>query len=115
MEKFVELKRGVGPVNGWYERCQREQIPYIVVNKLNKYASVRWDYISFDKNKDHLINKNQDKYIEDLKNIFFKYSNEKSIYKISGGLVDFEEIHNEVAGDMANDLYDVVLKIYELN
>lgn len=115
MEKFVELKKGVGPVNGWYEKCQRDQIPYVVVNKSNKYASVRWDYISFAKDKDYLIAKNQDKYLDDLKRVFSKYSNEKSTYQISGGLVDFENIYNEFANDMAIELYDIVFKIYELN
>jgi len=47
MQKFVELRRGLGSINDWYVRCQKDQIPYVVVDKSKRYAVVRWDSISF--------------------------------------------------------------------
>lgn len=113
MQKFVELKRGLGPINDWFDKCKRDQIPYVVVDKSNKYAVVRWDYISFSAEKDSLIDKNQDKYFEEIKSLFFKYSNKKSSYEIAGGLVDFYDIENEKANAMAEELYEIALKIYK--
>ncbi|MBB3122507.1 hypothetical protein [Pseudoduganella violacea] len=113
MQKFVKLKRGLGPINDWYERCKRDQIPYVVVDKGNKYAVVRWDYIAFTADRDSMIDKNQDKHLEEFKELFHKYSNKKSSFEIGGGLVDFYDIENEKAAEMASDLYDIVAKIYE--
>lgn len=111
MQKYVELKNGVGPVNDWYEFCKKNQVPYIIVDKRTKYATVRWDYISFSSDKDEHIGENQDNYLDDLKAIFMKYCNSKSKYDIAGGLVDFHEIEVSKANAMAEELYDIAVKI----
>jgi hypothetical protein len=73
---------------------------------------VRWDYISFDKDKDYLIGENQDNYLEGLERLFRKYCNAKSRYAISGGLVDFHKIEISNSSAMANELYDIAKKIF---
>jgi hypothetical protein len=111
MQKFVEVADNIGTANDWYAKCKREQIPYVVVEKRTKYATVRWDYISFHPSVDELITTNHDKYVDELKGIFNRYCNPKSRYEISGGLVDFVDLEVDKARLAANELYDVAIKI----
>jgi len=112
MQKFVvDNGNDSDTVNAWYRHCQKEQIPYIIIEKRKKFSTVRWDYISFPSEKDKDIGENQDKYNEDLKAIFKKYCNSKSRYEISGGLVDFFDIEVSKANAMAEELYDIAVKI----
>lgn len=113
MQKFVETSgsKEVGKVNEFYAKCQKEQTPYILVEKSRVYATVRWDYISYTHKTEELISKNQENYIDDFKSLFDKYKNNKSKYHIGHGLVEFYEIENEKSQDMASELYDIVLKV----
>jgi len=69
----------------------------------------------FRSRKDNLIEKNQDNYSEEIKQLFLRHSNSRSRYEIAGGLIDFYDIENEKANAMAEEIYDIVLKIYEIN
>jgi len=113
MQKFViDNGNNSDTVNAWYRVCQEKQIPYIVVEKRTKYATVRWDYISFSSDKDQHIGDNQDNYREDLKAIFNKYSNAKSKFRIDGGgLIYFFDIEVSKASAMAEEFYDIAEKI----
>jgi len=113
MQKFVETRgeQDIGKVNDWYAKCRRDQVPYIVIDKRNKYAIVRWDYISYPPSLDHEQD-GQDKYIDEIKSIFRKHANDKSTYEISGGLIHFDFIEVENSHSCANELYDVAQKIY---
>lgn len=114
MQKFIESssEKDVGKVNDWYAKCQKDGIPYIVVEKRNKYAVVRWDYISFSPSLDHKIDENQDKYIDEIMAVFRKHANNKSTYEVSGGLIHFDFMELDKSDSCANDLYDIAQKIY---
>lgn len=113
MQKFVvDNGSDSDTINAWYRVCQKEQLPYIVVEKRTKFATVRWDYISFNSENEKNIVKNQDSYIEELNAIFAKYRNAKSEFRIDGaGLIYFFDIEVSKANAMAEELYDIVEKI----
>lgn len=114
MQKFVETsgENDAGKVNDWYAKCTKESIPYIIIDKRNKYAVVRWDYFSFPPSLDGKRDENQDKHKEEIMEIFYKHSNSKSTYNVSGGLIHFDFIEVEKSHSCANDLHDVAKKIY---
>lgn len=112
MKKYVEKITGKeNLVNEWFATCREKAIPYITLENRNKYASVRWDYITFSSDIDTKIDENQDKYVSEIMDIFRKYANPKSTYNVSGGLIEFDFIDIDYAHDCANEIYDVAVKI----
>ncbi|WP_312517352.1 hypothetical protein [Massilia sp.] len=113
MQKFVVDKDDNSQtVNAWYRICQDKQLPYIIIEKRTKYATVRWDYFSYTKENEEKIIDNQNIYVEELEAIFQKYRNPKSKPRIDGfGLVYYFDIEVEKAPALAEELYDIVVKI----
>lgn len=116
MQKFVETSgdKDVGKVNEWLDKCRKEEIPYIIIEKYVKYATVRWDYISYPPDMDKQISGNHNNYLDDVVSIFKKYSNNKSkINTNSGGLIHFDNIEIDKSHDCANEIFDIASKICE--
>ena len=108
---FEELKNGAEPSRGWFRKCQDEQIPYIIVTKYKKYATVGWDYITFSDFNALLIRKNQEIFRKEVLHIYGNYADpDRSRHSIDDKAVHFFEIDNEEANDLASDLYEVVLR-----
>jgi hypothetical protein len=58
-QKFAVCKRNqTDKINDWYDHCKNEKIPYIVVEHRNKYADVRFDYITLPKEFDNSLTVN---------------------------------------------------------
>jgi hypothetical protein len=111
MQKFVEVSDNIGPQNDWYIKCQREQIPCVIVEKRKKYATVRWEHNSLPPSMDILVAASHEKYLDDLTGIFNRYCNAKSRDRSSGRPVEFVDLEIDKARLAANELYDVAVKI----
>jgi len=113
VQKYVETSgsKDVRKVNEFYARCQKEQLPYILIEKSRLYATVRWDYISYTHKTEEHISKNQVDYLVEFEDLFNRYKNSKSRYHIGHGLAEFYEIEISRSHDMANELHDIVKKI----
>jgi hypothetical protein len=42
-------------INSWYHKCVAEKIPYVLVKKRTKYATVEFDYITLPKSAEPLL------------------------------------------------------------
>ncbi len=108
-QKYVLSKRGeTQKVNDWYGQCQKEKIPYIVVNARTKYADVRFDYISLPKEYDEHLKKHSEIIAEKAIQIFRQYAIKKSRFELSSFLINYDDLPIEQAENAASDVYDLI-------
>jgi len=113
MQKYVETSgpNDTSNVNEFFAKCQKEQSPYILIEKARLYATVRWDYIAYTHEAEEYIKKNQSKYLTEFDDLFNKYKNTKSKYYIGHGLAEFYEIQVSKSHEMASELHDIIKRV----
>jgi hypothetical protein len=111
MQKFVEVRsneKGHDKENIWFDKCRRDKTPYITLKARVKLANVHWDYIAYPSEMDLNFDKHKDFIVKKAVEIFNKYASSKSDYRISSGLVYFNDLELSNARLAAMELYDLV-------
>lgn len=111
-QKYIEIG-GEGQdsamSNAWLDFCQLKDLPCIVVRKHNHYADVHWDYISYPKSVDAVL----EECAYDIRNsaikIFARFANSRSTYEADNMLVSYYNLEIEAAGKAASELFDRVV------
>jgi len=112
MKKFEIVKWNENQkINEWYRYCKEQQIPYIIVKKRTRYASVEWDYINLDKSCDKILVDNAEKTRNLFLEIFRKYANRKSNYVMNSVIFTANNILIEDCSKLADEIYDVVVNV----
>lgn len=96
-------------INQWFTHCSKEQIPYVVIKKKTKYASIEWDYINFNSKFDKVFVANAEKNQQMFTEIFKKYGNSKSEYTISNLTFFVKNIAIENSQAFAEEIFEVVI------
>jgi hypothetical protein len=112
MHKFVEIPRNdvsAEKENAWFDRCVTSQIPFIKVKTRSKYADIHWDYITYSKEVDEVLEDLGARLRDSAIDIFKQYANENSRYTASGHLVWFKNLEIESARLAASELYDLIV------
>lgn len=112
MQKYVELPRndvGSEKENDWFRHCESAQIPFITVKPRSTYADVNWDYITYSKEVDDILEKLGTTLRNDAIEIFKQYANAKSRYTASGHLIWFKNLELDSARLVASELYDLIV------
>ena len=111
MQKYAELpKNDVGSEkeNDWFRHCESTQVPFITVKPRSMYADVHWDYITYSKEVDDILENLGTTLRDDAIEIFTKYANAKSRYTASGHLIWFKNLEIDSARLAASELYDLI-------
>lgn len=116
MDKYVEIPRtdvSAKKENEWFEHCESNQIPFITVKPRSKYADVHWDYITYSKEVDRVLEGLGNTLRDSAIDIFKQYANANSRYTASGHLVWFKNLETESARMAASELYDLIVGCIE--
>lgn len=111
MQKFIEIPRkdkGHEKENFGFEKCQREKIPFITIKTRTKLANVHWDYITYPNEVDLHLETHREDTTQRAIEIFKKYSDKRSEYQVSSGLVYFNDLETQKARFAAAELYELV-------
>lgn len=112
MHKYVEIPRndvGSEREDDWFRHCESAQIPFITVKPRSTYADVHWDYITYAKEVDELLESMGNTLRDDAIEIFKKYANAQSRYTASGHLIWLKNLEVESARLAASELYDLIV------
>jgi hypothetical protein len=99
--------------NSWYHHCQSVKLPYVIVKKTLKYATIEFESGTLPDSVNELIiyneemNLNKD-YYSSIERIFESNSNSESSMFLSGSRVVFGKILIQESDRIANDLYDYI-------
>ncbi len=113
MKKFEIIKgNDVDDANEWFEKCKKEMIPYVIINKKRKYAQVYFDHISISPEFDQYFRdvyeaNNNYYYAEEIVDLYNKYSNKKSSARLGNLYTSFYNIEISKAEELAVKLYDL--------
>lgn len=111
MSKYIEIPRnelGFERENDWVRHCESAQIPFITIKLRSTYADVHWDYITYSKEVDDILESLGNTLRDDAIEIFKKYANAKSRYTASRHLIWFKNLEVDSARLAASELYDVI-------
>lgn len=75
-----------------------------------KYADVHWDYITYSKEVDEVLEGLGTRLRDRAIDIFKQYANANSRYTASGHLVWFKNLEIESARLAASELYDLIVE-----
>lgn len=116
MQKFLEIPRRVknfDSENLWFNHCQRQSIPFIIVKPATKYADVHWDYITYHPDIDDVLHAREKELKEKATAIFMKYANEKSEYLVNASLIYYDRLGVDEAKKAAAELFDLISDIVQ--
>ncbi len=101
--------------NNWFQYCCDNQTPFISVMYRTKLADVHYDYISYDLDKDELLEPHDWEIHQNVLRIFCKHStNKRSDVVFSGWhVIMIKDVTIEAAEKIAAELYDLINPIIE--
>lgn len=108
-QKFAILKgkvNGSGFSNTWFNRCVEMEVPFITVATQTNYAKVSYDYVTLSIASNEILIENAEAIQSGLIEIFKKYANDKSGYRVTEFVADFLEIEIEKAPLLAEAVFD---------
>lgn len=109
MKKFEIGKFGdIEKFDEWFDYCQKQQIPYIIIKNKTKYSSVEWDYISYNPTADSTLDLKGDSNQERFEQVYYRYCNPKSECRISNKVVFAKNISKEVSQKFAEEIFDII-------
>lgn len=112
MKKFVVSRKGeVEKINHWFIYCKENQVPFITITKGNKYCTIRWDHISLDKSYDQILIQNRSYLLAAFKDVFDKFSSEKSSYEYNCMLLTFRKIRIEDSTKVGEQIFDTLYNL----
>ena len=112
---FLIIKKGDAvKANYWFDYCEKNKIPYVVIKNKIKYSNIEYDFITNIENS-AFLNNNSDKIIKEATNIFNKYAGKKSYFSISAHVIMFFDIPIEKSKYAAQEVYDLISEILDNN
>lgn len=100
-------------IDDWFDHCEKERIPYIVVTLGTKYADIDLDPIAFPIEFDNYINKIEEQIIDRATRVFLKYKVKKSKIHADKVYVKFTNIPIEHAENAADDLFELFQSFFD--
>lgn len=111
MQKFLEVKSSTRSElrTEWYHKCLRDRLPYVTVTIRSRFADVHFDHITLPTAADDVLMGERQAEIQNaLKEIFERFANAKSHFRLSSTVVSFNDLEANAARAAAEDVYDLV-------
>ncbi len=108
--KYLVCKHGdFSAENDFFSECQERQVPYILVSRRTKHASVSWDHISLPSSWDQLLTANSDAISAGLLAVFERWCNSKSKYSIGALAGSVETFDLASAESAAAEIHEILM------
>lgn len=111
MQKFLEVKSSTKAElrTDWYHKCIRDRVPYVTVTVRSRFADVHFDYITLPTAVDDVLMGERQAEIQNaLTEIFERFANAKSHFRLSSTVVSFNDLEAGVARAAAEEVYDLI-------
>ena len=108
-EKFVIAKRDEAHKNNaWFKHCEKEQIPYVVVEPRVKYALVYFDYTNLTKSNEQILLDNWESINKIAVDLYDQYSIKRSLSSIKKLAININDVPIHNAPTVAEAIFDAI-------
>jgi hypothetical protein len=104
--KYLVIDAGTDSAvqNGWYYRCKRAEIPWVVVTKNGKLANVDVDLFTMADELDDVIRTKRVELKHFFRELYYRYATKKSSCSPGFGGPFFYDMPIDIAEDLAEEL-----------